>query len=187
MTALRFTGACWIVFVVYWAVTAAAVKPTAERQGLAGRTLHLGLLAIAIALIGPDWRVYPLNVAIVPRNAAIDILGGSLCVVGLIFAIWARWTLADNWSAAVDLKRGHELIQRGPYNYARHPIYTGMLMMFLGSALAIGRFHAWLGLLVSVAGFWIKLRQEEALLMRHFPDAYPPYRQRVKALVPFVF
>jgi protein-S-isoprenylcysteine O-methyltransferase Ste14 len=186
MTATAFIGICWIVFVAYWTVTARTVKPTAERQAAAGRALHLGVLVVAGLLLAGVWRPYPLDLRIIPHGAAADGGGIVICVLGLACAIWARRTLAGNWSASVNLKRGHELIQSGPYGYVRHPIYTGMLLMFFGSALVGGRLNPWLGFLVAVAGFWLKLRQEEALMMRHFPDAYPDYRRRVKAIVPFV-
>lgn len=186
MTSLQFIGGCWITFAVYWAVTALSAKPSAQRQGIAGRTLHLAMLAAATAfLIGP-WRWHPLSLMVVPRGPAVDMIAAALCVSGLAGAVWARRALGDNWSSAVTFKQGHELIVRGPYKYVRHPIYTSMLLMVLGTALAIGRLHAWIGFLVCIVGFSIKLRQEEALMTRHFPDAYPAYKQRVKALVPFV-
>jgi protein-S-isoprenylcysteine O-methyltransferase Ste14 len=187
MTALGLITACWIAFAAYWAFTALSAKPSAQRQGLAGRAMHLVTLAAAITLMVGPWRPYPLNLMVVPRGLATGVIGAALCVIGLIGAVWARWTLGGNWSSAVTFKQGHELIVRGPYKYVRHPIYTSMLLMVLGTALAIGRLHAGIGLVVGVVGFWIKLRQEEALMMRHFPDAYPEYKQRVKALVPFVF
>ena len=83
-------------------------------------------------------------------------------------------------------KQDHEWIERGPYRFARHPIYTGMLLLCVGTALARGRLGAWVGVGLFCVGLWIKLRQEEALMLRHFPDEYPGYRKRVKALVPFV-
>jgi protein-S-isoprenylcysteine O-methyltransferase Ste14 len=186
MTASWFIGACWIAFAVYWAVTALSAKPSAQRQGPAGRALHVATLAAATALLIGPWRPYPLNLVVVPRGVAADVAGAALCLSGLAGAVWARRTLGDNWSSAVTFKQGHELIVRGPYNYVRHPIYTSMLLMVFATALAIGRLHAWIGFLVCFIGFWIKLRQEEALMIRHFPDDYPTYKRRVKALVPFV-
>jgi hypothetical protein len=91
-----------------------------------------------------------------------------------------------NWSATVTFKQGHELVQAGPYRFVRHPIYTGILLMILSSAIVQGRLQSWLGFLIMCAGFWIKLKQEESLMLRHFPDEYPAYRARVKALVPFL-
>jgi protein-S-isoprenylcysteine O-methyltransferase Ste14 len=94
--------------------------------------------------------------------------------------------LADNWSSSVTLKQGHELIQSGPYRYARHLIYTGLVLMCLATALASEELHCRLGCVFLFAGFWIKLSQEDSLLLRHFPNDYPYYRARVKALIPFV-
>jgi protein-S-isoprenylcysteine O-methyltransferase Ste14 len=104
----------------------------------------------------------------------------------LILALWARRTIGANWSGIVTLKRDHELVTGGPYRYVRHPIYSGILAMFLATALAVGRAGGFMGFVLCFASFWIKLRQEEALMMRHFPERYPAYRARVKALVPFV-
>jgi protein-S-isoprenylcysteine O-methyltransferase len=104
----------------------------------------------------------------------------------LLVTIWSRRTLGGNWSSEVAFKQGHELVKTGPYRYARHPICTGLLLMCLGTAVAVGQFHSWLGLLILCVGFWIKLMQEESLLLQHFPTEYPVYRKQVKALVPFV-
>jgi protein-S-isoprenylcysteine O-methyltransferase Ste14 len=94
--------------------------------------------------------------------------------------------LGRNWSSAVLFRKDHELIEEGPYRFVRHPIYTSLLLMCLGSALARAQISSALGLIFLFIGFSIKLRQEEILLTRHFPAAYPSYRTRVKALIPFI-
>jgi len=114
------------------------------------------------------------------------VLGVLVCVFGLFVTIWARRMLVGNWSSDVTFKQGHELVRSGPYRFVRHPIYTGLLVMGLGSAIVIGRLHCFLAIAVVGIGCWIKLKQEERLLLRHFPDAYPAYQNQVKALVPFV-
>ncbi|SPE60693.1 Isoprenylcysteine carboxyl methyltransferase (fragment) [Verrucomicrobia bacterium] len=106
--------------------------------------------------------------------------------LGLIVTLWARWTLGGNWSSSVTFKQGHELIRTGPYRLVRHPIYTGLLVMALGTALDFGQFRCWLALPLMTTAFWVKLKQEEKLLLRHFPREYPLYKRQVKALVPFV-
>jgi protein-S-isoprenylcysteine O-methyltransferase Ste14 len=187
MLAMQVVGACWIAFAIYWAIAARSRKPSAERQDFAGRTVHLGLLALgAVFLIGIR-KPYPLDVRIVPLGAVPEIVGGILCVGGLAVAIWARRTLADNWSASVSFRKGHELVVGGPYGYVRHPIYAGLLLMLLGTTLALGRLHAVIGLAACAVSFWIKIRQEEALMMRHFPRSYIEYRHCTKALVPFIW
>jgi protein-S-isoprenylcysteine O-methyltransferase Ste14 len=113
-------------------------------------------------------------------------LGCIICALGLAVTMWARRTLADNWSAFVTFKEGHELIQRGPYAYTRHPIYSGILLMMLGTAVVMNQNGALLGFLVFFGGLWWKLQQEEALMTKHFPATYAAYQRRVKALIPGV-
>jgi protein-S-isoprenylcysteine O-methyltransferase Ste14 len=95
--------------------------------------------------------------------------------------------LAGNWSYDVVLKEDHEVIERGPYAYVRHPIYSGVLLMVLGSAVISGRCSAFIVLAVLFIGFWFKSLEEERLLTDHFPVEYKKYKQRVKAFIPFVF
>jgi len=182
----NFIIVCWAVFAAYWAATAASTKRTAQRQSWESRFWYLLLLVLAFALLLGAAPLDPLTRRIVPLSPAVEITAAVLCAGGLILAIWARHAIGSNWSGIVTLKRDHELVTRGPYCYVRHPIYSAILMMFLATALAVGRLGGLIGFALCFASCWIKLRQEEALLMRHFPDQYPAYRARVKALVPFV-
>jgi len=171
--------ACWLILFAYWIAKGRGVKPVVEQQSRAAtRTYRIPLLLGGILL----WA----HLRYSPVTQLWRAFGAAACAAGLLVAVWARRTLAGNWSRSVTFKQGHELVQAGPYRFARHPIYTGMLLMCSGSAIAGGRLHCWLGFLIICAGFWIKLRQEESLMLRHFPDEYPAYRTRVKALVPFL-
>jgi protein-S-isoprenylcysteine O-methyltransferase Ste14 len=182
----NFIIACWVVFGAYWAAAAASTKRTAERQSWESRAWYLLLLVLAFVLLFGLIPIDPLTAGIVPTDAAVDVVAAVLCAGGLILAIWARRTIGSNWSGIVTLKRDHELVTDGPYRYVRHPIYSAILAMFFASALASGRAGGFVGFALCFASFWIKLRQEEALMLRHFPEQYPAYRARVKALVPFV-
>ncbi|MGA2540455.1 MAG: isoprenylcysteine carboxylmethyltransferase family protein [Verrucomicrobiota bacterium] len=177
---------CWILFVVYWIVSARRLKPTAEKQSRLSNFAHRGPLGLGYILLCCRALPWPLNLELTPQTEPARASGAVLCVLGLLVAIWSRRVLAGNWSSDVTFKQGHELIQTGPYRYARHPIYTGLLLMCLGTAMAGGELRCWLGFLIACAGLWIKLTQEESLMLRHFPDAYPPYRARVKAIIPFI-
>jgi len=177
---------CWLAFIVYWYLSAQKVKAAAEKQSLASALRHR-------LLVGAGWwlLVYrglppPLSSPLTPRTDLTQFIGAAICVAGLLVTIWARRTLAGNWSSDVTFKQGHELMKTGPYRFVRHPIYTGLLLMCLGSAIDIGQLRGWLGLGLVFLGFWVKLRQEETLLLRHFPDTYPAYRKEVKALAPFI-
>jgi len=186
----KITGAiiigCWIIFVGYWLISAPGQKATAERQTLLSALAHRIPVGLGwILLVYRRWPP-PLNRILTPHAGWVLVSGAVICMFGLWVTLWARWTLAGNWSSDVTFKREHELVSTGPYRFVRHPIYTGLLVMCVGSAIDSGRLPAWLGVVVVGIGFWIKLNQEERLLLRHFPDTYPAYRKRVKALVPFV-
>ena len=178
--------ACWVIFVIYWIIGALRVKAIAENQSYASALAHrLPILFGYWLVIYPNFP-HALNQQLIPHTQLILAAACGLCVLGLIICIWARRTLAGNWSSDVTFKQGHELIRSGPYRFVRHPIYTGLLVMSIGTALAVGRLHSWLGVVVVAIGFWIKLSQEERLMLRHFPDQYPLYRKQVKALIPWV-
>lgn len=177
--------ACWVLLVLYWNISARSSKPAAERQSWASRfarlPVWLGYILLVVA-----W-VHPFGMVLIPHTVITEYLGVTICAVGLFAAIWSRKTLGADWSRDVELKHGHKLVQRGPYRFARHPIYTSHLLMGLGTAIASGLLVAFVGFLFFFIGFWIKLKQEESLLITHFPDDYPAYKSRVKALIPFVF
>jgi protein-S-isoprenylcysteine O-methyltransferase Ste14 len=178
--------ACWILFILYWVVTAGSVKATAERSSRGDIMAYR--LPVLLGYLLLFWRrpPPPLDLRLVPGTVFAGWLGSVVCFLGLLGAIWSRTTLGQNWSSDVVFKENHELVVKGPYRLVRNPIYTSILLMCLGSAITAGRLGSWLGLLMVFAGFWIKLRQEEVLLIQHFPDEYPAYKARVKALIPYV-
>jgi protein-S-isoprenylcysteine O-methyltransferase Ste14 len=178
---------CWFAFVAFWAVNAFSTKASAERQSLAS-ALPSRLLTFSGGVL-LFWRrpPHPLDASVASGSAIAAFAGVAVCLLGLALAIWARATLGRNWSSAVMLKQEHELVERRPYRFVRHPIYSAIFLMSIGSAIALDRVCCWLGIPLLVVGFWMKLGQEEVLLTRHFPVAYPGYMRRVKALVPYVF
>ena len=178
---------CWLVFVATWVIAAISTKRTVYRETRAQRLRYWIWLVIAYFLMmyGPRFP-YPLSLRIVPQVAPAAIIAAILCVIGLAIALWARFTLGRNWSGIVTLKEGHELVERGPYRFVRHPIYTGILTMVFATALALGHLAGFAATLLMFASFWIKLRDEEKLMLQQFPEQYPAYRQRAKRIIPFV-
>ena len=183
-----FTGipilACWVFLAVYWNISARSVKPTAEGQDWSGRLARIPIWLGYILLI-IVW-VYPFGMVAIPRTAVSGSLAVAICALGLLVSIWSRRALGNEWSRDVELKQGHKLVERGPYAFVRHPIYTGHLLMGLGTAVGSGLLVAFVGLALFFVGFWIKLRQEERLLVRTFPEEYVAYQTRVQALIPYV-
>ena len=177
---------CWICFFAYWIIRARQGKKIAERQGVWSALTHRFPLGFSYYLLVAWFLPLPMNLSVTSHADLAIAMGDFICVLGLFVTLWARRTLAGNWSSDVTFKQGHELIRRGPYRFVRHPIYTGLLTMCLGTAIEIGRLRGWLALPLMTAALWIKLKQEEALMLRHFPDEYQDYQKQVKALVPFV-
>ena len=185
--ALDIISGCWLIFVAIWVLAAVSTKRAVYRETRAQRLRYWVLLVIAYLLLFYGPRLpYPLNLGIIPHVAPTAWAAAVLCVIGLVFAVWARVTLGRNWSGVVTLKEGHELVERGPYRFVRHPIYTGILTMFFATALAQGHLSGFVGTLLLFASFWIKLRDEEKLMLQQFPERYADYRRRVKRIIPFV-
>lgn len=182
-------GGVWLLWLMYWGISALRVKPAIRVESRSSRLGRHGLLVILAALL---LRRYAwlngsfLNDRFVPDQMWIVWLGFGVTVTGLAFTCWARVVLGQNWSGVVQLKQDHELIVRGPYSFVRHPIYTGLLVAFFGTALAIGEWHALIGVALLAMAFWRKLRLEERWLCELFGEPYRNYMRRVKALVPWV-
>ncbi|HVV70216.1 MAG TPA: isoprenylcysteine carboxylmethyltransferase family protein [Verrucomicrobiae bacterium] len=179
-------GCCWGAFVFFWLVSAPWAKVASEKESVWSGLAHRLPLACSYVLLAAIHLPPPMNLSVTPYANWTGVIGASVCGLGLLITLWARWTLGRNWSSSVTFKQGHELIRTGPYRLVRHPIYTGLLVMALGTAFDIGQLRCWLALPLMTGAFWLKLRREEKLLVRHFPEQYPVYMAQVKALVPFV-
>ena len=182
----------WIAFVVYWLILAQFNKRASRSAAMTGWGARLLILAGVLvvlwfrrhaatglaASIGRAGSLHP--------GPAVQWLGVGLCLAGFGFAFWARAHLGRNWGMPMSLRQGHELVTSGPYAYVRHPIYTGIMLAMIGSALTVG--IQWLALFVLYfAYFLFSARTEERMMLAQFPDTYPAYRRRTRMLIPFVF
>ena len=121
-----------------------------------------------------------------PAGGPLVLLGPILVAAGLGFAVWSPRHLRRNWSVNVVVKEDHELIRTGPYRHVRHPIYTGILLAFLGTALSIGEWRGLLAVPLVAISFVLKSRMEERRMRETFPE-YVEYQRETAALVPFVY
>jgi protein-S-isoprenylcysteine O-methyltransferase Ste14 len=178
---------CWIIFIVVWLLGAVSTKRTIYRESSGERARYWLVLVIGYFLVIKSGNLpSPFDWLVVSRTNSSGWIGAFLCLSGLLFAIWARVILGRNWSGVITLKEEHELIERGPYRIVRHPIYTGILAMFAGTAIAMGYFGGFMGLFLVFVSFWLKLKREEDLMLKHFPDKYAAYQRRVKRIIPFL-
>jgi protein-S-isoprenylcysteine O-methyltransferase Ste14 len=175
----------WLAWLAYWVISAWGVRRN-ERGESAGERF---LTALVVA--GGSYLVFarslylgPLDRRFVPESERIRMVGVILIAAGLGFSVWARRHLGKFWSARVTLKEGHELIQSGPYARVRHPIYSGIALAMVGTALFSGQWRALLGAAIIIVGHWQKSRREEALLASQFGSSYEEYRKRTGSLLP---
>lgn len=185
-------GWLWAAFVLLWLILAQfnkkASRGTPLRSTWAIRVaVIIGVIVIllphrhaASGFLGSIGRTAPLHPGIAGQWAGV-----GLCLAGFGFAVWARMNLGRNWGMPMSLRQDHELVTSGPYSYVRHPIYTGIMLAMIGSALAVGLL--WLLLFaLYFAYFLFSARTEERMMLAQFPDTYPAYRRRTKMLIPFV-
>ena len=185
--ALNIISACWVLFAVIWILAAFATKQSVYRETRLQRLRYTIPILLGGFLVAKGHRLSdPLNHRVIPHVEALAWIGVVLCIAGLIFCVWARFTLGRNWSGVVTLKGGHELITSGPYALVRHPIYTGLLTMFVATVIVLGHIAGLIAVPFVFVSFWVKLRYEETLMLKKFPNEYAAYQQRVKRLVPFV-
>jgi protein-S-isoprenylcysteine O-methyltransferase Ste14 len=185
--ALNIISVCWILFVVIWLLAAFATKQSVYRESRLQRLRYTVPVLLGGFLLAKGHRLSdPLNYRVIPHVEALAWTGVVLCIAGLAFCIWARFTLGRNWSGVVTLKGGHELINSGPYAFVRHPIYTGLLTMFVATVIVLGHVAGIIAMPFVFVSFWIKLRHEEKLMLKQFPNEYAAYQQRVKRLIPFI-
>jgi protein-S-isoprenylcysteine O-methyltransferase Ste14 len=179
----------WAAWYVYWIVSARhRVRGTdttaVKREPWAGRVFYLAFILAGFVLLFRQRPLPYLQERLWPSTGAWLAGGLAAQATGLAFAIWARSTLGENWAGRITVGATQELVIRGPYRLVRHPIYSGLLVGILGTAVITGELRAFLGFLLVLAGVLIKIRREEAALQLHFGGAYQEYARRVPGLVP---
>jgi protein-S-isoprenylcysteine O-methyltransferase Ste14 len=185
---------CWAAFILVWFTFAFNVKRDIGRSPW--RRLWWLRIIIVVTVISvisatssfskvmhnfwiTQWLIQT------PLYGPLGIVAAVFCVVGIGIAIWARVYLGRNWSGIPSLKQGHELVTSGPYAYVRHPIYTGIILAILGSAITS---PVWLITFFVVSAMFIwRVYVEEGLMIQQFPTQYPEYQKKTWALVPWVW
>ena len=170
----------WAAFWVYWILAALSTK---RGRFSWSRELRIRMVIVAIALVLVRFGAFRGHrVQTDPWLAGI---GLALFALGLGFAIWARVHIGRNWGTPMTQKDELELVTSGPYRLVRHPIYSGILVAGIGTAVAL----SWVWLAAVVLGgiyFVYSATVEERYLGERFPDRYPPYKRSTKMLVPFL-
>ena len=182
-------AACWGVLVLAWVAGAlynASRGPKGRVRRQTGSTRFVGAVLVSAIAVVAVLRAVPTSSwhASTIHTPWVQVLGLAVLIGSTAFALWARFALGTMWSLAPVVKNRHQLRTNGPYSVTRHPIYTGLLGMLLGTVLVVGLGRSVVIFPVGVVLIEIKIQLEEGLLLTSFPDEYPRYRRRVPQLVP---
>ncbi len=171
----------WAVFWLYWLVAAFSMKRGRIPWSRELRIRAVIAVVVIVLIRFGVFRGHGINTD--PVRAGV---GLALFALGLGFAIWARMNIGRNWGTPMTQKDEPELVTSGPYRLVRHPIYAGILVAGVGTAVAL----SWLWLIavgLAAVYFLYSATVEERYLTEHFPDAYPAYKRSTKMLLPFIF
>ncbi len=175
----------FVAFYCYWIIAAVGAKKTirVDRRGAIVRIV----VVVTVFLLYTRTHLFA-RVALRTSMAhpLLPIAGLVLCLLGFALAIWARVHLGRNWGMPMSLKAEPDLVTSGPYRVIRHPIYSGIMLAMLGAACVGGA--PWLVAFVLTTPYFIySALTEERMLVQQFPEQYPAYRQRTKALIPLIW
>jgi protein-S-isoprenylcysteine O-methyltransferase Ste14 len=173
----------WIAFWIYWFIAAASgTKAGRTRWGqFVGFRLAIFLL-IVVLVRARVWNGH----ATITNDPWLQAIGLVIFLSGLAFAIWARLYLGRNWGTPMTEKVDPELVTTGPYKKVRHPIYSGIILAMIGTAVAVSWYWLFAAGLVGAYFIYSAFREERYIAGR-FPDTYPGYKRSTKMLLPFIF
>jgi protein-S-isoprenylcysteine O-methyltransferase Ste14 len=176
-------AAVWVVFWVGWLVSAGTAKRSVKGRGLmrGGGIRIRALSAICVVII---LRLDHHATGSV-HSPVLGAVGAVVFAAGLAVAVWARVHLGRNWGMPMTERAEPELITSGPYRLVRHPIYTGLILALVGTALATNLIGL-IVFLIPAAYFYFSATVEERNLTATFPQQYPAYQQHTKKLIPFL-
>lgn len=175
----------WYALALVWAVGWLRVKSAKASEPITARLFQITLVGFGFALLFSKSLAFGrLAIRMFPPAPILDWTGVALTFVGSILAIWARLLLGQNWSATVSLKTGHQLVRSGPYAYIRHPIYAGLLLAVIGTAMVLGEWRGLAAITVFAIAHGLKARNEEQFLTAEFGEEYRQYREMTGFLLP---
>jgi protein-S-isoprenylcysteine O-methyltransferase Ste14 len=188
----------WAAFLLVWGLSAIGVKRDVRGAGFSSVWSSLWPIRLAVMVLVVFFALrlarradsapgfFSNRASLFAPPPALGWMAAALTVIGTGLAIWARVFLGRNWSPRPAVKEQHELVTTGPYAYVRHPIYSGMLLAILGTALTGTVFGIGVLVFASII-FFSRIGKEETIMLELFPNEYPVYQARTKRLVPFVW
>ena len=187
-SALRVAGFCWMAIFVLWAILGLTAKQTVgSRSDARARIAVWGVLLAWLILFSGGLRRGVLAIRFLPMDPAIAYVGLAITIIGLGFAVWARFAIGRNWGGLITVQQDHKLMRTGPYGIVRHPIYSGFMLATLGTAIIVGEIGGLVSVALIVISWGYKARLEESFMIEQFGAEYEDYRRDVKGLIPGVW
>lgn len=170
----------WTLFWIYWLVAALPLR-RGHVQWSQEFGARVALFVVVVALV----RLGAFDDRRIQHDPILATLGLLLIAVGLWLAVRARRHLGREWGPPMTRRVRPTLVTTGPYRTVRHPIYSGILLAGIGSAVALN--WKWLTA-VAILGVYFLLSAlvEERELAKALPDTYPDYQRSSKMLIPYV-
>jgi protein-S-isoprenylcysteine O-methyltransferase Ste14 len=121
-------------------------------------------------------------------SRVFPIAGLILIVCGLLIRWLAIFSLKQQFTVDVSIKKDHRIIRKGIYRYVRHPAYAGSLLSFFGLGLCFANYFSILIIFLPIcSAFLYRIRVEEKALIDNFGDEYVNYCASTKRLIPGIF
>ena len=181
--ALELATWLWNTLMAVWVLLWFGMKRAKKLETLWEMAQHAVPVVLGFWLLfGHAWRA--LDMKFPPQTQPVLWAGLGLTALGVGTSIWARLSLGANWSGVVTLKKEHELVRKGLYRWIRHPIYTGILMGFIGTAMIRGHLRGWLGFVIVWLTFCFKARREESFLRQEFGDGFEEHARQTGMFLP---
>jgi protein-S-isoprenylcysteine O-methyltransferase Ste14 len=189
MAYLQIIAGIWIIFMAFLYTPALLFSAPVERKSFryVQRSIILVIIVIILIVILTTYESDTLIFRIIPDSPLAGITGIVLTIAGLGFSAWARIHLGRYWSSMVMVRVGHRIIKTGPYRVVRNPMYTGLLIAYVGAAIVLGELLAFVALGIGIAAVWVKIKAEEEILLEKFGEEYLQYKRDVRAaIIPWV-
>ena len=183
MNIAQLNGICWGIFIIVWSLGAIYnlfKAPTVIQRRFPYDGLIAGVLVWVVMQYTPPgyWTFITFHVP------WLQMVGTVLLIASTMYILWARFVIGKMWASHAVVKEGHKMVTTGPYRFTRHPIYSGLFGMILGSAISLGHGLIFLGFIIALLIFMNRIRVEENLMISTFGDQYIQYKKRVPQLIP---
>lgn len=145
-------------------------------------TRYLLLFSWGLLLIVPvlEYVLYP------RYYSAFTVLGAVLAVSGTVLRAWSLWSLREYFSAHIEIKKNHMLVERGPYKFVRHPAYAGNIIQAAGIPLILNAYFSLSISAIVIIAFLYRIKLEEEVLIKEV-IGYRDYAKKTYRLIPKIW